>query len=191
MTSARNRNLFVAVGITASLGVGAVAATSAMADPPGNNGTVKVHELGTPAGTESNDPKLCVFNFEAFDLDANQTGNITILPQGGDTDTTDSLTLTLTTDANGDGATAYVNDGGALTLDDGHYKATLDNKFGTDPGDKAKTKVFKINCETSTTTTSTTTTSSTSSTTPPETTSTTPPETTSTTPPETTSTTPP
>ncbi len=34
----------------------------------GNNGTIKIHEQGTPSGTESNDPKVCVFNVEAFNL---------------------------------------------------------------------------------------------------------------------------
>jgi len=114
--------------------------------PPGNNGTLKVHEKGTPSGTESNDPKVCVFNFEGFDLDANQTGNITVEGHGA-TPSGEYLVVELSTNAGGDGETAYINDGGSLTLANGHYKATLDNKFGTDPGDKAKSKVFKVTCD--------------------------------------------
>ena len=53
-------------------------------DPPGNNGTIKIHELGTPSGTESNDPKVCVFNIEGFGFDKGQTGYIKFTVQGGD-----------------------------------------------------------------------------------------------------------
>jgi hypothetical protein len=119
---------------------------TAYADPPGNNGTLKVHELGTPSNSESNDPKVCIFNFEAFDLDANQTGNVTIETQSG-TPVITPVTVSLTTDAGGDGQTEYINNtNSAVTLANGHYKATLDNKFGTDPGNKAKSKVFKVEC---------------------------------------------
>ena len=48
---------------------GVVAAASAA---PGNNGTLKIHEEGTPSGTESNDPKDCSFNVEGFDFDGRQ-----------------------------------------------------------------------------------------------------------------------
>lgn len=65
-----------------------VPAMSAYAAVNGNNGTLKVHEQGTPSGTESNDPKVCVFNFEAFGLDASQTGDISITTQGGPSDST-------------------------------------------------------------------------------------------------------
>lgn len=112
----------------------------------GNNGTLKVHEKGTPANSESNDPKVCVFNFEGFGLDANQTGDITIETQSGTPIT--PVKINLTTDASGDGETDYINDTtSTVNLPDGHYKATLDNKFGTDPGDKAKSKVFKVVCD--------------------------------------------
>lgn len=124
---------------------GMMPAMAAYADAPGNNGTIKVHEKGTPSGTESNDPKVCVFNFEAFGLDANQTGNITIETQSGPVIT--PVIVSLSTDANGNGATEYLNDTNSTkTIANGHYKATLDNKFGTDPGNKAKSKVFKVEC---------------------------------------------
>lgn len=125
-----------------------VPAMSAYAAANGNNGTLKVHEKGTPSGTESNDPKVCIFNFEGFGLDANQSGDISITTQGGPSDDTILLTIPLSTDASGNGVTSpYVNDAGSVyTLANGHYKATLDNKFGLDNGNKAKSKVFKVTC---------------------------------------------
>jgi len=110
-----------------------------------NNGTLKVHEKGTPSGTENNDPKVCTFNFEGFNLDEGQTGVITITGQG-QTTLNPPVVVPFSSNAVGYGATAYINDGGALTLADGHYNAELDNKFGTDPGNKAKSKVFKVEC---------------------------------------------
>ena len=152
VTTARTRTTMAALTMTAGLGLGVIASSSALAAPPGNNGTLKVHELGTPSDTENNDPKVCKFNFEAFGLDPNQTGDITIAPQGGDSDATQTLVVHLSTNGDGDGSTVYINadpngETDALTLEDGHYKATLDNKFGTDPGDKAKSKVFKVVCD--------------------------------------------
>lgn len=124
---------------------GMMPAMAAYADAPGNNGTIKVHEKGTPSGSESNDPKVCVFNFEAFGLDANQTGNITIETQSGTVIT--PVVVSLSTDSSGNGSTEYLNDTNSTkTIVDGHYKATLDTKFGTDPGNKAKSKVFKVEC---------------------------------------------
>jgi hypothetical protein len=109
-----------------------------------NNGTLQVHEKDSTVLDPSNEPKVCIFNFEAFGLDAGQTGDVTIATQGGGVT---ALTVSLTTDQGGDGSTEYINDANtALSLADGHYKATLDNKFGTDTDDKAKSKVFKVEC---------------------------------------------
>ena len=122
--------------------------TLSTAQAKSNNGTLQVHEKGSPDMTPSNQPHVCVFNFEAFGLDANQTGNVTIESQSP-TAVITPVVITLTTDANGNGATTpYVNDTNSqYTLADGHYKATLDNKFGTDNGDKAKSKVFWVRCD--------------------------------------------
>jgi hypothetical protein len=123
---------------------------TAFADPAGNNGTLQVHEQGSVDYKKSNEPHVCTFNFEAFDLDANQTGEVHITNQAPTQPSgTEVLTLDLATDANGDGNTLYVNDATqtpAYSLPDGHYKATLDDKFGTDPGNKAKSKVFWVTC---------------------------------------------
>lgn len=123
--------------------------TKVSADPPGNNGTFQIHEKGEQDFKRSNDPHVCVFNFEAFGLDAGQTGNVHVTNQSP-TEPKDAevLTVPLSTDASGNGnTTPYVNDTGSqYNLPNGHYKATLDNKFGEDPGRKAKSKVFWVDC---------------------------------------------
>lgn len=132
-----------------------VPAAAAYADSNGNNGTLKVHEQGDPIGTPSNNPQVCVFNFEAFGLDASQTGDIVITNQSPTTPAGQTaLTLSLSTDATGYGSSPNDNDsadyinaaGSPYQLPNGHYKATLDNKFGTDPDGKAKSKVIWVSC---------------------------------------------
>lgn len=120
-------------------------------NPTGNNGTLKVHEKGTPAGTESNDPKVCAFNFEGFGFDANQDGYIRISEEMKTNPSTYELEIDFAANANGYDETIYVNDGSGLTLANGKYKATL---YGKDTGGnidlsdvKAKSKVFKVTCE--------------------------------------------
>ena len=121
-------------------------------DPSGNNGTLQVHEQDSPIDQKSNEPKVCVFNFEVFGVDAGQTGDVIITPQGASSSngTPDGkpLVLSITTDTLGNGDSAYVNSTNlAIALANGHYKATLDNKFGTDHESKAKSKVFKVVCD--------------------------------------------
>lgn len=120
-------------------------------DVPGNNGTLKVHELGTPSGTENNDPKVCKFNLEGFGFDAGQSGYIMFDAQGKDSSAVSSTVKYNfgPTSANGFAVSQDFNNGGA-TLANGHYKATL---YGKDTGQnidltdvKAKSKVFKVNC---------------------------------------------
>jgi len=169
-------------------------AKAVAANVPGNNGTLKIHEQGTPSGTENNDPKVCVFNVESFGLDAGQTGFLSFSVQGGDGPTGVSAGPFAFGPASASGyfATQYFN------LQPGHYKATLYGKQlpgGKLTDVKAKSKVFKVTCEQETTppvtTTTTTPPPTTTTTTPPVTTTTTPPVTTTTTPPVTTTTTPP
>jgi hypothetical protein len=130
---------------------GMVTSYTVAADPPGNNGTLKVHESGTPSDTENNDPKVCSFNFEGFQFDAGQSGMIVVEPQGGDTPTTDTVSLSFgPTNESGYAQTAYINEGGSLQLDNGHYKSTLygkDDKGNYTVDLKAKSKVFKVDCE--------------------------------------------
>ena len=137
----------VLVGLASALAVTAVANAARGTPVPGNNGTLKIHELGTPSGTESNDPKVCVFNVESFGLDAGQTGYLVFSVQGGDkpTGTPAGPYAFGPADANGYYASQY------FTLDPGHYKATLYGKqlpTGELVDVKAKSKVFKVRCVT-------------------------------------------
>lgn len=116
------------------------------ADPPGNNGTLKVHEEGTPDGTESNDPKVCSFNIEGFDFDAHQLLVIRFDPQGGSKPLGTAAGPFGPYEADDEGYfdTEYFD------LADGTYKTTALGKDSA--GDyvvdlKAKSKVFKVECE--------------------------------------------
>ncbi len=127
------------------LALAGVARGAAGAVPPGNNGTLKIHEQGTPVGTPNNDPKVCVFNVEGFNLDPGQTGYLLFTVQGGDEPTGTPAGPFAFGPANADGfyGTEYFN------LDPGHYKATLYGKqlpSGELEDEKAKSKVFKVTC---------------------------------------------
>lgn len=144
---------FAFVLTTAVASGGPVFADSLMTpavNPPGNNGTLKIHEQGTPDHTINNDPKVCVFNVEGFGFDAGQTGYLTFDVQGGDapTGTAAGPYDFGPTDSTGYYASRYFN------LDPGHYKATLYGKMGPNgqlQDEKAKSKVFKVECGTTTT----------------------------------------
>jgi hypothetical protein len=119
---------------------------------PANNGTLKVHEIGTPSGTESNDPKVCAFNFEGFGFDAGQDGQLQIDVQGNDAPHgTNAGPFTFgPTDANGYAISQDFNTPNGTPIVNGHYKVTLygkDTKTGLYDVDlKAKSKVFKVDC---------------------------------------------
>lgn len=125
-------------------------ACSTNVNVPGNNGTLKVHEKNTPRNTENNDPKVCTFNFEGYGFDKGQDGKIVISAQSGDNDKSSVKTIIMpaakeTADHSTYTETEY------LTLANGHYKSTV---YGKDTSGnftvnlKAKSKVFKVECET-------------------------------------------
>ena len=119
----------------------------------GNNGTLKVHDLGSTPETPNNEPKVCAFNLEAFGLDADQDGWLVFTVQGGDgPQGTNPGGPFYLPPANGSGFSTSVdsfNNGGPV-IDAGHYKVTLYGKSTPNgPTDeKAKSKVFKVTCET-------------------------------------------
>ena len=141
----RTRKLALPLGVIFAL-VGSVVlgVAAATAQPPtGNNATLKVHEFGTPSATESNDPNVCIFNFEGFGFDPAFDGYIVIDGQGQTTYAGVPIAFG-PTNADGYAQTEY------MTLADGHYKATV---YGKDTGGavdlsdvKAKSKVFKTEC---------------------------------------------
>jgi hypothetical protein len=125
----------------------------------GNNGTLKVHEIGTPSGTASNDPKVCAFNLEGFSFDDQQSGYIMITTQGGSQPVgQDAGPFNFgPTDNSGYAISQDYNTSGGTTIANGTYKATL---YGKDTGgqidlndEKAKSKVFKVDCQQDTPTT--------------------------------------
>ncbi|MEX2011079.1 MAG: hypothetical protein WEF51_02455 [Chloroflexota bacterium] len=135
-----------------ALAIGGPSAGPALATggPPGNNGTIKIHEQGTPAGTESNDPKVCVFNVEGYGFDVGQRGYLMFTVQGGDSPTgTNSGPHNFgPTTASAEHRSYYETR--YFTLKPGHYKATLYGKKGDTinlKDVKAKSKVFKVRCE--------------------------------------------
>lgn len=118
----------------------------------GNNGTLKVHEIGTPVGTEDNDPKVCAFNFEGFGFDPSQSGYIMIKTQGGSSPVgVDAGPFAFgPTNTSGYAISQDFNNGG-VTIVNGTYKATLYGKNAKGninlADEKAKSKVFKVNCQ--------------------------------------------
>jgi hypothetical protein len=112
----------------------------------GNNGTLKIHEAGTPDGFINNDPKVCRFNVEAYNLDPGQTGYLVFTVQGGDAPEgwSDGAHIPFPyVVADGYVASEYFG------LQAGHYKATLYGKrlpSGELQDVKAKSKVFKVTC---------------------------------------------
>lgn len=115
-------------------------APSAHAAPPGDNGTVKIHDASTAEELRQNEPHVCTFYLDAFGFDGGQqvawhieawapTADVK-----GETVTSGAITL----DGSGHGRTED------LSLPDGHYKL-----FWNFDGEKgaAKHKVFWTDCE--------------------------------------------
>lgn len=145
----------VAVAVTIGL-AGALQAPVVNADPPANNGTLKVHEEGSPIGTapvpgtENNQPKVCRFNFEGFFFDASQEGYLEVVTQGGGPiQTLVAGPLAVTADTNGYYVTGdYFNDEDGPVINDGLYKVTwyIKDLPQSERDEKAKSKVFKVEC---------------------------------------------
>jgi LPXTG-motif cell wall-anchored protein len=114
-------------------------APAAHASPPGDNGTVKIHDASTDEELRRNEPHVCTFYLDAFGFDGVQEvdWHIDAIPPSenkGETVKSGALTL----DAEGHGRTED------LSLPDGHYKL-----FWNFDGEKgaAKHKVFWTDCE--------------------------------------------
>ncbi|GAA3181862.1 hypothetical protein GCM10010451_33830 [Streptomyces virens] len=130
----------VRVGVFA-VALSAVALTAPAAHAaPGDDGTVKIHDVSTGEEQRRNEPHVCDFYLDAFGFDAGQQVDWRIevwAPTAGtkgETVLSDSLVL----DASGHGRTED------LSLPDGHYKLfwNFDGEKGS-----AKHKVFWSDCE--------------------------------------------
>jgi hypothetical protein len=148
--------VLAAVLAVSALAVALAGPALAVGGPPGNNGTIKIHEKGTPERTESNDPKVCVFNVEGYGFDVGQRGYLMFEVQGGDSPrgTNSGPHDFGPTEASAEHRsyyqTGYFNDEDGPRVANGHYKATLYGKFGDTVNFKdvkAKSKVFKVSCE--------------------------------------------
>jgi hypothetical protein len=133
-----------------------------------NNGTVKIHEgAGEPDPVTKDETHVCTFHVHALFFDAGQTVtfDITSWPPTGDRSVV--LSGTIQTDASGEGRAPVT---GAYTLDEGHYRLTVDTGNGSPTEDKHKEFWVKCAAETTTTAGATTTTAGETTTTAGETT---------------------
>ncbi|XDO63722.1 LPXTG cell wall anchor domain-containing protein [Streptomyces sp. RLB1-33] len=134
------RTLIRAGALTAGVSSLLLLAPTAHATPPGDNGTVKIHDATTGEELHRNEPHVCTFYLDAFGFDAIQQVDWHIeawaptAAAKGETVKSGAITL----DAEGHGRTAD------LSLPDGHYKL-----FWNFDGEKgaAKHKVFWTDCK--------------------------------------------
>ncbi|MEV0241407.1 LPXTG cell wall anchor domain-containing protein [Streptomyces sp. NPDC050674] len=133
----RNLSRFGAVCVAASAAY--VLAPAAHATPPGDNGTVKIHDASTGEELRRNEPHVCAFYLDAFGFDGGQEVDWRIEavpPSENKGETVKSGALALDTQGHGRSED--------LSLPDGHYKL-----FWNFEGEKgsAKHKVFWSECE--------------------------------------------
>jgi len=148
-TTARRTAALASTALATAALAGALVITPAGADQPdagatgeapGNRGTVKIHEVGTPEDDHRNEPQVCDFEIVGFGFPDDANLGITIEGHGGPNSGTGSFSSTVTAEQlseEGD----WVVDG--PTLPDGMYKLYVENT--TAPGG-AKQKVFKVDC---------------------------------------------
>ncbi|MFF7562082.1 LPXTG cell wall anchor domain-containing protein [Streptomyces pseudovenezuelae] len=112
----------------------------AHATPPGDNGTVKIHDATTGEELRKNEPHVCTFYLDAFGFDAVQEVDWHIEAWAPTADVKGETVKSgeITLDSEGHGRTED------LSLPDGHYKL-----FWNFDGEKgaAKHKVFWTDCE--------------------------------------------
>ncbi|MFE7467776.1 LPXTG cell wall anchor domain-containing protein [Streptomyces sp. NPDC057499] len=133
------RTLASAGTLTAAVAAAMIFAPAAHATPPGDNGTVKIHDAKTGEELRKNEPHVCTFYLDAFGFDGGQNVDWRIAAWAptaavkGEIVKSGSLKL----DADGHGRTPD------QTLPDGHYKLywNFDGEHG-----KAKQKVFWTDC---------------------------------------------
>lgn len=145
LMSRRARRIGVLVaGLLVLSGMAGQAALGASPNgPPGNNGTVKIHDgAGEPASETRNEPHVCTFHLHFFFADPEQSGTWEIRkwapgPKG-------AVVLSGAYDTAGDGEDRQPEQG-AYELPNGHYKLFWDGDLDTGKHDKMK--VFWVDCE--------------------------------------------
>ena len=139
----RNRLATTAMSLVLGFSLFGLAAGSAFAQtgPPGNNGTVKIHDGGTePSPEVRNQPHVCTFHLHFFFADAAQAGAWWIRSWSPTGDGATVLTGTYLTDTNGEYRTPA--EPGSYTLPDGHYKLFWEGRSSSN----IKHKVFWVKC---------------------------------------------
>ncbi|MFI8423057.1 hypothetical protein [Streptomyces sp. NPDC085479] len=132
---ARTARPLAAVSGLAVAGLALAGGAPAAYAAPGDNGDVKIHEVGTPFADQRNESKVCNFYLAAFNFDSVQRVRWTIAPQPDRADGPDlagSLRLA--------GGTGHTD---RLALPDGTYRLTW--TFAGAQG-SGKNKVFQVDC---------------------------------------------
>ena len=116
-------------------------APAAHATPPGDNGTVKIHDATTGEELRKNEPHVCTFYLDAFGFDSVQEVDWHIEAWAPTADVKGETVKSgeITLDSDGHGRTDD------LSLPDGHYK--LFWNFEGENSKAAKHKVFWTDCE--------------------------------------------
>ncbi|MCP9959557.1 hypothetical protein [Streptomyces sudanensis] len=120
------------------LALGGLALTSAPAAvaQPGDNGDVRIHDIGTPPLDQRSESKVCRFYLAAFEFAGLQQVAYTLTPQpleAGDPTVQGTITLTPT----GTGQSTE------LKLPDGQYRLTWTFAGAVGP---ARMKTFRVDC---------------------------------------------
>lgn len=133
-----------------------VAPTAALADPPGNNGTIKIDPYGATNGHANAPHPGCDFRLQLFGFDKGQTGTITFVGQAPTKGAVTSQPLpgtqqlSSTKAGGGKDVDAYFDlRGESLGLTGTPAKQGYHVKVLVDPDnapDGAKSKVFWLNC---------------------------------------------
>ena len=127
------------IGVIASLVLLTFGAGTAYADPPGNNGTIKIHEVPEREPVMANDPHVCVFHIHGFNFDRSSSGSWWILGWAPTGDGNQVSSGSFSANAAGEWITA------TITLPNGHYKAYAKQTNEPTPGGN-KQKVFWVEC---------------------------------------------
>lgn len=135
----RTRTRFGVLSAVASAAF--LVAPVAHATPPGDNGTVKIHDATTGEELRKNEPHVCTFYLDAFGFDAVQEVDWHIEAWAPTADVKGETVKSgeITLDSDGHGRTED------LSLPDGHYK--LFWNFEGENSQAAKHKVFWTDCE--------------------------------------------
>ncbi|HEV8536863.1 MAG TPA: hypothetical protein VGR87_14245 [Candidatus Limnocylindria bacterium] len=137
------RKLTGLLALVAAMALLLLSATPAYADPPGNNGTVKIHEgAGEDQPETANDPHVCTFHIHGFNFDGGSSGTWHIESWSP---TNNGVTRDGTWGPASTSGEWREPKAGAMSLPDGHYKLFVKQTVPATPGGE-KHKVFWVGC---------------------------------------------